>query len=445
MKRIITIIAIIICGFANAQTGYLVQPAKWKFIKPQWLDSGMWIKNIPKYGGQNRVLVYDSTTNRVGYKYINNGSSYTAGRGLTLNSNVFRLDTTQGYTWTNQKTIFNATPISTPNYGVINFGNGGFSGGANHFTGNASGTGLAMNLASGYAGDLMNLQVGGSSRFKVDNSGTGIFAYALNVAWPGVYTTNIRSSSNSETHIGLESATLLTFNVASALGSFSWKNGGVEWANMSSSKFKIPELLQFGGTTSSFPALKRNATGLDVRLADDSGYSNITAKNGKLSGVLFTQTATATVANTTTETTVTSTGSGSLTLPANFFEVGKSIVIHAEGFHSAVANPNITVKIKIGGTTYLTTGTVVSGNSTNAYCEIKGTITCRTTGASGTVQAQGFFVETGGGDNHFGMPNTTTQTIDTTVTQTVDVTVQWGTASSSNTISITNLIIEAKN
>lgn len=35
--------------------------------------------------------------------------------------------------------------------------------------------------------------------------------------------------------------------------------------------------LQLGGTTASFPSLKRNATGIDFRLADDSGYAPITA------------------------------------------------------------------------------------------------------------------------------------------------------------------------
>lgn len=35
--------------------------------------------------------------------------------------------------------------------------------------------------------------------------------------------------------------------------------------------------LQFGGTTSSFPALKRNGVGIDFRLADDSGYTFVTA------------------------------------------------------------------------------------------------------------------------------------------------------------------------
>lgn len=36
-------------------------------------------------------------------------------------------------------------------------------------------------------------------------------------------------------------------------------------------------LLQFGGTTSSYPALKRNSQVLEVRLADDSAYANIQA------------------------------------------------------------------------------------------------------------------------------------------------------------------------
>lgn len=37
--------------------------------------------------------------------------------------------------------------------------------------------------------------------------------------------------------------------------------------------------LQFGGTTSSFPSIKRNGAGLDFRLADDSAYATITSGN----------------------------------------------------------------------------------------------------------------------------------------------------------------------
>lgn len=42
--------------------------------------------------------------------------------------------------------------------------------------------------------------------------------------------------------------------------------------------------LTFGGTTSSFPALKRSTTSLEVRLADDSAYTNLTALSATLTG-----------------------------------------------------------------------------------------------------------------------------------------------------------------
>ncbi len=37
--------------------------------------------------------------------------------------------------------------------------------------------------------------------------------------------------------------------------------------------------LQLGGTTSSFPAIKRNGAGIDIRLADDTGYADLAIGN----------------------------------------------------------------------------------------------------------------------------------------------------------------------
>ena len=45
--------------------------------------------------------------------------------------------------------------------------------------------------------------------------------------------------------------------------------------------------LQFGGTTSSYPALKRNGTGIDFRLADDSADAPITVSTVKTVPVLY--------------------------------------------------------------------------------------------------------------------------------------------------------------
>jgi hypothetical protein len=40
--------------------------------------------------------------------------------------------------------------------------------------------------------------------------------------------------------------------------------------------------LQFGGTSSAYPSIKRNGTAIDFRLADDSGFTNISANNANL-------------------------------------------------------------------------------------------------------------------------------------------------------------------
>lgn len=42
--------------------------------------------------------------------------------------------------------------------------------------------------------------------------------------------------------------------------------------------------VQFGGTTSSFPALKRSSATLQVRLADDSGDADLTTRTVKVAG-----------------------------------------------------------------------------------------------------------------------------------------------------------------
>lgn len=76
---------------------------------------------------------------------------------------------------------------------------------------------------------------------------------------------------------------------------------------------------------------------------------------------LFAQTTNQTVANTVTETTLIDGGVGTLALPANFFKVGKSIRFELLGYHSSTANPNITIKVKLGSTVVLTTGAVTSG------------------------------------------------------------------------------------
>lgn len=70
-----------------------------------------------------------------------------------------------------------------------------------------------------------------------------------------------------------------------ATGYFGWltrsrmrspSDGNVTLLNNAENNFS---LLQFGGVTNSFPALKRLTSELEIRLADDSAYANINAQN----------------------------------------------------------------------------------------------------------------------------------------------------------------------
>lgn len=162
---------------------------------------------------------------------------------------------------------------------------------------------------------------------------------------------------------------------------------------------------------------------------------------------IFRQTASVTIVNSAAETTLIGSGVGSVTLPANFITPGMTFKVRGFGLHTAAANPSVEVKIKFGTTILLDTGIVTSGNSTNALLDIEAWITCRSSGAGGTVFAQGWYREhtggaSGGTSTSFNMVNTSATTVDTTAAQTINITWQWGTASASDSATLTNLIIE---
>ena len=169
-----------------------------------------------------------------------------------------------------------------------------------------------------------------------------------------------------------------------------------------------------------------------------------------LSGTLFTQTQTVTVGNTVTETNLSGTGIGTLTIPRNYLKIGKTIRINFRGYHSSISGTNgdLTIRIEFAGTTVLS-GTIAGSNVTNKMFEGRADITCRTTGAAGTVFGQGIFCELGNTSTFNPLVATggitSTTTINTTADQAITVTAQWASANTSNTISCTNLIVEILN
>lgn len=175
--------------------------------------------------------------------------------------------------------------------------------------------------------------------------------------------------------------------------------------------------------------------------------SNIGTLLTAWTGAMATAVANKTIANTGTETTLFGTleAAATKTLPANFLQIGKSIRITICGIYSTTAAPTLDIKVKLGSTIILdTTVDTAATTVTNQQFELTAIITCQTIGGTGTVIGQGVFVNnsTSITASSWAMTNTATTTIDTTTTQVIDVTATWGTASTSNTITATNAIIE---
>jgi len=132
---------------------------------------------------------------------------------------------------------------------------------AGAFTINAEGAG------TGASGNTLELQTGGTQKITIDASG--------------------RVLLNS--YVGVTSNA--TFLFAEQNGCFSWAygtrssisssaDGVIMVGNNARTSF---DRFQLGGTTSSFPAIKRNGTAINFRLADDSADAPITASQATLS------------------------------------------------------------------------------------------------------------------------------------------------------------------
>lgn len=167
-------------------------------------------------------------------------------------------------------------------------------------------------------------------------------------------------------------------------------------------------------------------------------------------GTLFTSTANATVVSTGAETTIIGTGVGTLSLPADFFVAGKTLRVRASGYFStAVVPDSLNILFYIGTTMVIqTTAKTPAGSVTSEGWAIDILLTCRTTGASGTVIAQGEFRhgdDTTANDYNWYMISTATATINTTITEPVYLRADYTVGSASDSITCTNFILETLN
>jgi hypothetical protein len=116
-----------------------------------------------------------------------------------------------------------------------------------------SGTKLGVNAESGFTGYAIDVQLNGTTKFRVDGNGNVDGAlYSGRVAIDYI---NNRNSSYRCLQFSNSNANTIVLGLA-----------------------------QFEGTTSSYPALKRNGTGLDIRLANDSGYAPLASSTMLVGG-----------------------------------------------------------------------------------------------------------------------------------------------------------------
>ncbi len=120
----------------------------------------------------------------------------------------------------------------------------------------------ATDTASASGSLLMDLQVGGVSQFRVSKAGAVTSVGAVSAS-------GVTASGNVQT--GTNGAFL--FGGRTIIASSS--DGLLRLVNNAQTDFGR---LQLGGTTSSFPALKRSGTTVQARLADDSAFGSIQGK-----------------------------------------------------------------------------------------------------------------------------------------------------------------------
>jgi hypothetical protein len=112
-----------------------------------------------------------------------------------------------------------------------------------------SGTGLGINAASSFTGNLIDSQINGVSKFSIDING--------NVASNIVYNRGISFRDTGAFISSDANNQIKVYTPGAAAGD--------------------PMFLQIGGNTVTYPALKRNGTNIDFRLANDSAFTGFTA------------------------------------------------------------------------------------------------------------------------------------------------------------------------
>ena len=123
---------------------------------------------------------------------------------------------------------------------------------------------------NGMTHNLMDLQVGGVSQFlvsKIGNITTKATDWA-NLNNSGLSITSLNATASNQAGLTLVGTSIILRGTAAGFLWLTVGNTNIDFGNAQTLRW---------GTTSSFPAIKRNGAAIDFRLADDSAACDITA------------------------------------------------------------------------------------------------------------------------------------------------------------------------
>lgn len=180
-----------------------------------------------------------------------------------------------------------------------------------------------------------------------------------------------------------------------------------------------------------------------------AGGATVGAVPATVGGVAATTASSVTVNTKNVTATLLGAATGTLTIPANFLVVGRTLRFSAYGTATTTTTTpaTLTFKALLGGVAVATTVAYTPASAaTNVGWSADVILTCRTTGATGTVFTQGsvtLMLTTAA--ISLGMPGTAATTINTTAAAAFDFQVTESNATNAQTVTCTHYVLEALN
>lgn len=270
----------------------------------------------------------------------------------------------------------------------------------------------------------------------------------------GTYlTATSESGLSAEVNLGALTTGLLKHTVSGGISTPATAAAGTDYVSPSSTETLTNKTITTPIISSSAAQTTQGMIWVDSTNKSVNAYVN--GITGRIPRILHTSSAAQGPSNTSTETSLVGT---TITLPAAYLNVvGKTVRAKLRGHYSSkAATPGtLTIKVKLGSTVIAQTAAQTMASSVAVFAwELDVPITCWSTGASGTVLANGTFhhvessvtygdvgwaIGTGGAGGY--IANSAGVTVDLTATQVIDVTATFGTQDVANILKSTNCTI----